>query len=898
EMVARLFKNKIKDALRLNLTGHFVGSEERCISIIVEFLNRVFGTDKFNTDKDFWTVTIKTWMVEKYGNGACGLSETELDSKFDLSTILSISQVIAKFQLKSGIKLSSRIKKSLLDSSQDPKLPLPVLLYTDIKSYRPFIKHSNMIARSEGISLYMKAIELIYANQVYFGKPIPPPDYNRFNNNFNEEISLLEACNQKLNLASRSSTTDGSLYHLLGLVDFELLKLKPNACESLKKSAIEKLSLSVKYNPSPNNMLSLASLYDVSGKHKQAMEIYESLSLLDPFVIVPLLFESASLYSPFFSKVTDLIILNISFHQFNVLIQILKGLSADHAMVKQYLNDCFQIFGVLILKTLSVIDLSYQRSLLQIYNIRENLGEIHDFEKVFGPVIQECLEYNYDIFDEFIKEASNSFSSRISFTVFVLLSQHSTKLASKIKEYVESNSVDAFDQNVVKAIFYNDKSAQILVEIMNAQVKSLIVKRKPLDLSKMNSIENLYIENLFLTPENLALFETLASVAKQVVKLDIREIRGSDIDINETCLQFSSLKSLYYEATYFSNSLFKSIISSCQDTLLELEFNQLELSEGILNKIKGCKKLEKFKIRYSSGDIGFLPQYLPSSVTNLEIYCQLYDVDNPMQEILAYCPNIVSLKVNDVDQIMKTDQLKLAKKCPLHHLDLNSYQSYMELNEMEKDLDVWSKSLTSLILFINRPYDQFDQFISSLVSLETLDLRYNNLTDSNIDTILSKLVNLKQLKISTTKYLLNSTNVSSKSITKLEIANCYAPAANYKNIGIIYPNLLEVSISNPNSFTDVSFKSMIEHLPCLESIQLAACFQLTDASMIALANSPISKSLQSLFTRDYIVSDSSFVKILESCTKLKILRPSAPFKRSLTSSYIRAKFKNIHLDFS
>ncbi|KAM9987697.1 hypothetical protein ACTFIZ_003048 [Dictyostelium cf. discoideum] len=919
EMVARVFRNQIKEDQRIQLTGQSVSSEEKCVHIIVSFLNRIIGNDRFDTLKDFWTISIKTLILKKYSNGlSClngGLSDEELDTKFDLLDSIDLYQVLLKFQNKSGIKLSSRVKSILKKASTSTqKIRLPVLFYTDIKSIRPVVKHSNMIARSEGISLYMKAVELIYSNQVYYGRKVQQPDISRFNSDFSEEIGLLEACNQKLSIASRSSTTDSSLYHLLGLVDFELLKIKPNGATDvvLRKSAKDKLLASVRYNENPNNLTSLATILDVCGDFKQSEEIYNKLKQMDPLVVVPLLFESASLYSPYHTKITSEKLLAVSFHQFLNLIDILLSLPSDSLLVRQYLQDSYKILTILILRTASTPDFQIHTSVTKFVTMRKSIEFNHqDIIEQTREYIENAFKFNLNLIDDFILESSSQFPSRIPFTILLKYSIHCPSLRSRILSFIQdTKSFNKFNPEIVKHIFSNEDSLTTLTETLKIQLDYIILKRRYVSFGNQIQLQSLIFDSLYLNSDSFYQFiNDLSNISNNLKYLKIlggRYNNSSSTDdqeqqqqqqqpIDYSKLNFNSLTHLDIEDNEFPNELLIAILKTSKNTLKDVRLHYYDMPIDCLELVGSLYSVEKILLRNMEPKVNV--NHIPTSVKEIIIDSQM-STNQPLSELMKRCPNLVEFKLT-TDEIIGSD-LKSLKPYPIKSLDINSYSDYLKNNDMSNDIQNWSNSLTNLKLFSSRPFEDFSNFVSQLKSIKILDLRFNA-DDNQINNILLSLKNLENFKIESNKYQLLLTNqnnleVKNESVKSFTISNSSTPSKNYSNIGLLFPNLDSLDLIYPKSMNDVSFRGMIENLH-ISSLSLSCCYDLTDNSMIALCNSPIASNLKTLSSRDFPISDGSIVKIIFSCPKLLRIHKSSSFKRPETLSFIRSSYPSLIIDF-
>eukprot|EP01132_Coremiostelium_polycephalum_P007680 gene7680-9448_t len=915
EMAARVLKNSVKEEQRVNVSGDSIGSEEKRVFTIVEFLNKVFGVHRFETVKDFWYINVKTLFMEKFGNNNCGLSAEELSSKYDLSESLQLEVVISKFQKKTGIKLSGRVKSILEEASKHSnssntkksEKKLPYILYTDVKEIRPVSKHSNMIARSEGISLYMKALELIYANQVYYGKEVPSPDYNRFKSDFNEEIGLLESCYQKLLLASRSSTTDSSLYHLLGLVNFELYKLRLDDTHIVRR-AMNHLLTSIKYNPTnTTTLVSLASIHDIQLDYKSAENIYVKLLSLDPSEILPLLFESAALYSPYYSETFNANILSISCHQFFVILEILEKIGPNHPLYRQYERDVYKLVVVLIFKTYNSTNSGLHRCLENVFQTRQSMKKPTDsyghFEDYFAPIIDQIFAIYPNIIDDFLEEAALKVSGRILFVTFIKMSYFSPVLKKRLIQFFKEHPIETFNQRAIDPIFSNEVSLKAIVqEYELSQLKYIRFYSRMIDFTKHTSLTHLSFMNISLEDDSIQLLiDGISVVQNQLLKLDMENLYcyGSHDPIIP--FQLKQLKQFRYISNSIPIIFFQSIVSGSKNSLEMIHCASSQDIQDNLELLADCPLVVDLEIK-SCGNLKI--DFLPRSLTRINIADSFHDCPKPIEPLIARCPNLKEISIHMVDFI--EEGIAPLKQVPLEKLSLYAYYPYMEKNQMAEGIEVWTSSLKDLKLFINALYPQLNSFLQSLHSLTKLSLESNHITDSNVQTILIHSRNLIDLSLSSKNYNLiaNDLNDSSKlisnsSIQNLSLSNMMPkPFENFGNIGLIFPGLKRLTLDNIENYKDMAMNYMLDHMPCsLRSFDIKSCYYFSDNSLIALSNSPVAETIEEISIYDTIyISDSSYIKILESCPNLKSLR-TPMVKRSQSVSFIRAKYPSVFVFF-
>ncbi|KYQ91076.1 hypothetical protein DLAC_07979 [Tieghemostelium lacteum] len=965
EMVARIFKNKIKEIQRINLTGHFVGSEEKCIQTIVDFINRVFNVDRYESEKDFWTVIIKTMCMDKYGVDSNGLSEKEMDSKYDLLKAVNLPIIMAKFQVKTGIKLDSRIKKML---ATENRVRLPMILPSDIKEVRPVIKHSNMIARSEGISLYMKATELIYRNQVYFGKPIVKPDYNRFKDEFSEEVSLLELCNQKLRLASRSSTTDGSLYHLLGLVEMERYKLTRALPQNnpLIQSAREMFKTSIKYNPTSSNLLSLASIMDLIGQHKEAMEIYtEKILKLFPLdVTIPLLYESASFYSTIYTSISNVNNLSVGIHQCFVLIDALKSLPSDQPLKLEFLNNIYYIMTVHMIKILSSGDFQYINRMITVYTTKYGTNHtVQDAELIVSLYIEAALSYNGRILDAFLDYSFKVDKSFLHAVQIITCCKFSPTLTKLIKEYLNHNHGVLGRRDIFTSLLTrSNHTLQSIINHLNIPLESFVLFKTDIDISTQPSVKYLYMKTCSLNDG--AIYQNRVFGPRiQFLSMDSVTIKYSDITSHLiTGWKFPNLKRLKIISVTCPMEFVEGLFQSCKNSLESMSLAHLILQDKPKDEVEGelstdytavndqgvevyypdpneqqidytprdyneqeeeqqdekvednlidpeekkfLKIFTEMDIRVqiaisemvslqkiTLGNFRVIPKYLPSSLVTLKVNDDCYH--EYFKHVVEKCKNIRNIKTS-----LKFN-FTYVKVLPLESLNIHGYTNYLEESKFVEGIEnTWSHSMVNLKMFHQNEFKDMSKFLLQLKNLTTLDISYKYLDDQMLAQLLGGLKNLINLAVFNGPIKLLPSDTVSTSIQHLTLGHISSPIENYSNVGLIFPNIVTLSLDYPRNFEDVAFMNLFDHLNSkIHTLNFRNCFDITDTSLIYLSQSKFTDNLERASFFDSIkIGDGAYVKLIDSCPKLNYIRPAGVFKRTLTLAYLRSKYPALEISF-
>ncbi|KYQ96645.1 hypothetical protein DLAC_03928 [Tieghemostelium lacteum] len=916
EMVARVLKNKIKEDLRINMAGNYIGSEESAINSVTEFLNMIFGVDKFENSKYFWTITIKSWISEKFGDSPQqnGLTEREFQSEFDLMTIVNLQEIIKQFQEKAGITLSESVLEQLKKFGNGESKRLPFLLYSDIKQIRPLVKHSNSIARSEGISLYMKATEMIYANQIFFEKPLPKPNYLRFGSDFHEEIRLLQACNEKLNIASRSSTTDASLYHLLGLVDFELYKLTQKS--SLLNSSRDKLLISIKYQATPTCLISLATIYDVMGHHKESIKLYDRLtSTYSAEQYFAVLFESAYIYSPNYTLFPGYGLNGASFHQFYIIIKLLVSLNnREHPLVQKYLYNSYKLFLELLIKTCQFQNQDIHNPIKEILELRNQREyQFNEISMLYGQFIDSGLEYDAHILDNVLRRSLENDIYYITIRGILKCSVGSRRLSLLVKEAFESGQInlESMSSEKLEELFSNSEAFIQLFTVHHIQLKTVIAKSawKGVDICQFNACINLQLSAFYFNAETI---NNLVYLSSRLQKLTLKEITFAQSDFQDdkpklSKFDFKSLLELNIIDSPMTFNLLESIMLSCKLSLKKFYIDRSYLLDREDNDVNcpmshcitSLQSIESLQYTNISAPLDYLS--LPLTLKSLALNRDLSD-NSVISEMVKKGYPLKTIYIENISNLHSL--LEPLKNIDIQSLTVHCYYNYFQCNNLLDGLDLhWSRSLTHLKLLVGKEFSGYCQFFSSLKALTTLYLDTSSgsevaFNDHLINEFLPNLINLNSFTLESTNYKLIETANFYSSIQYLSLYNCGGSQDNWKNLGKIYPNLRELRLQNPRALTDYAMRSTISTLPVtLENIRIIDAYDLSDLSFIDLANSSIAQNLKSLILLNVRLSDSIFIKMVESCPNLLFLTPSFEFKSKITHKYIKAKYPHIHLSF-
>ncbi|EFA81515.1 hypothetical protein PPL_05504 [Heterostelium album PN500] len=913
EMIVRVLKGEIKDELRIKLRGHFIGSEEKCIDTIVSFLNHVFNVNRFNNEKEFWTITIKSLLLDKYGSN-CGLTPDELDTKYDLSNSISITEVMSRFQAKTGIKLSSRIKTILEKYSSNSNVnSLPMVLYTDVKSVRPIIKHSNLIARSEGISLYMKALEFIYANTVYYGKEPKEPDFTRFSKIFAEEHSLLDSCRQKLELASRSSTTDASLHHLLGLVDVEKVKLNWNSSANdlhgnnhlMLKRAEKTLIASLGYHDSPGPIITLATVHNMRSDHVKAHATYQRLKAFEPQLFVPSLYESASLYAPYFTTPKHLSYLAISAHQLFILVGILESLPADHQLVKQYLHSSYKILCVILLRSISLKNCEVARILEALHDILHPSAEkaaeySFSLAKTFGPFMERVLKYDPAIFDDILLASTKLNYGSVHFNSFVRYIDHVPSLEPIIVRSLTSHPLSSISYDYLESLFTDADALESLLKL-KCQLDLLVYRKTNPNfvnlLQYQNNLTTMVITNIYLQDDEafLGMFRCIKPTLTTFKMSSVRYTQPNPVVPDELIISCPNLKEVSLRDIEFETPSFQSLFKIIAPVVENLILERVPMDEmpEVFQSMNKLKHLELYSVHYV--DV----KQLPSSITSFGCHSDFnsHPEGEPFVEpFMKQCPNITDLQIQNYGHKFY-DELAILKKYPFKRLRLGLNNAILSEQNMQEGLDVWGNSIEDLYLNINS-YGTFEfigQTISSLSLLRKLDLGCYKFDDGHLTMVIDKLQLLEAFRFDANAIQLTPQPKPHPTLSKVKMSGLRAPTNNYINLGLIFPQLKALEISNPVNVNDTCFRKLLENVKSLESLRLESCFDITDASIIALCSSDNIYTLINLsIVTSLNISDSSYVKLAETCTKLRSLdKVGSPFHRFTTEQYFGARYTKL-----
>ncbi|EFA80740.1 hypothetical protein PPL_06326 [Heterostelium album PN500] len=897
EMVERILKNKIKDDLRLNLSGHFIGSEEKCIETIVNFLNRLFNVDRFlPSQKPFWTVTIKSLIVEKYGADCCGLTEAELDNKYDLIKSIDLSTVISLFQSKTGIKLSSRVRNILADNK------LPRVLYTDVKSVLPLVKHSNMIARSEGISLYMKALEMIYSNNVCYGKASRPPNYSYFNREYYEELSLLAQCKSKLELASRSSTTDAILYQLLGLVDIEVYKMSEQYAESPHLQSAEKNFLtSLSYHYAPGTLVSLGTVYGLMCKMDNANKQYLALSRFNPADFIDTLFESGSLYTPYFSYQNYFYTNYIptSLHQLLVLRSYLEKMDVDNPMRKQYLHRTLKQVSMLLLRSLQVSDCYRQQYVLNAIRLYLNLPPKKlmtemDVAEDGGTLLEQIIIDEPNILDDIMAASATSQYGSVPFLVLIKYIPYSKSLCHLVERLLNESPLSNFHLQEEHEMTSTPISTSILCGL-NVQFDSLKIQKKnseniPISvLSKQANLRKLRLEGLYFANAD-CLLAILSLLQPTLENLHINCFNNCPGDLQTLpIISLPNLKTVHIQEFTFNNSskilnmLVLSFVSSVESLSLE---NLPDFNYDLLIQMT---KLKSLKFRYMKR---ISPEILPAT---LEEFNGLYYIDD-LAKLMTRCPKIKSIicRSSDFDYpIFK--QLKVLAGHPLEHLVIDISQKLLTEHDMHLGIDVLASSLKHADFYINA-YGSFvhmTEFLTAFKNLTVLHLDFREFNDTHLAHVIANLTQVTDFFCNSNELHLSNSDLKQWSSVKiLQLKSIASPKTNFLNLGLVFPNIIHLSLSDPINFQDTDLMNIVENInPLLESLKLGICSFLTDGPIIEL-----SKHLLSLTHIDFLlnVGDACIIKLAESLPKLKSIH-TRPFKSEKADQFFNSRYSHITL---
>eukprot|EP01133_Synstelium_polycarpum_P010233 gene10233-11927_t len=884
EMVARVLKNALKEEQRAMMSGHFIGSEEKCIETVTTFLNRIFNINRFVVDKEFWSITIKARFLDKFGGDeACGLAPEELDTTYDLCGSFSMLDVIAKFQTKTGIKISSRIKKAL-----ERGIRMPVVLHTDIKAVRPVVKHSNMIARSEGISLYMRALDLIYANHVYAGRPASAPDFIRFHHEFDEETSLLVDCASKLVLASRSSTTDASLYHLIGLVDLEQYKLRPERplAQSAKKSLLTSLSYSANQTSA---IISLATVHGVLQEFALADECYRRLLAIDPVLVIPVLLESATLYAPYFCTTqSTLILTSVSVHQMLVLLPLLSKADADQRRMAH------KVFAVTILRSASIRNLDSARYLSAVAATRR--GEKTDgydtnYEPYYGTLLETIFQEDPTIIDEFINRSFTNHYQVIPFASYLLFSRYVPSLAAHLARTFANKPISCLPSETIDALFKFDWAIPALLAL-GPQYDCLNIRaNQNLDLEaiqQQKSLTNITLYQLQMDTEPFANFFKAISPTLKTIRLERLRVNDDIGDVHDFKGFLPVLTNLHLDSLTVSMAFIRGILEACTDTLQTFSSLYMELDE-VSDVFRSMKCLDN--IDFSSVH-RYDPQHLPAALTTLKISDDFND-KHPVDSLFEQCPLLTSLTLNSSGLLI--DDLPALRKHGLSHLRLITSAEPITKLGLHEGPTAWSTSLRSFNLSINQSsYAHLVPLIQPLHALEHLTLDSPSVRDEQVQIILGSLTVLTHLEILSANYLCHQQSTPSPSIKHFGLFHSNTPIDNFANIGLNFPNLRSIQFTNPSGLKDTGFRRFLDNVTNITSIGLESCFSLSEAAIISLCNSPISSTLERISVFSVNLIDSSLVKLAESCPNLRIIDyHSNMCKRGTTAAYLIARYPNL-----
>ncbi|GAM25977.1 hypothetical protein SAMD00019534_091520 [Acytostelium subglobosum LB1] len=913
EMVVRVLKGKIKDELRVGLSseGYFIGSEEKCIEIIITFMNKVFNVTRFTTQLEFWTVQIKGLLVDKYGS-ECGLTLEELDANYDLFKSISLSRVITRLQEKTGITFSERIKRYLEKNPVNiyNKAMFPKMLYTDVLGVNPVVKHSNMVARSEGISMYMKALEAIYTNSVSIDRPPRAPEYLYFTTQHDEELSLLEMCKEKLETASRTSTTDASLYHLLGMVDLEIIKLTSTVNRPSAMMAIKNLLQSLSYLESAGVLVTLATVHDLRGDYKAAQTYLDRINKLDPATAVPDLFESATTHAPYYCLSGIKLVVEYtvtSLHQLLHLVALLEALPQDHPVANEYLLKAYKVLAVVVMRVISQTDYSYIDRTTAMVKSLTGIKEMNYNEECmayFGPIIERGMQRYPSFMDDIIQSTIDHVQHSVPLASYLRYGPNmpavSARFVEQLRRHPSCLRLQSDDHKDL--IFRNKDTMKMLlsvgVEYDYLQIRHLDHIEACLDLLPLQQhLTELTIDLLYIKDESLHMLEAVfRCLTPTLEKLQMTRLNDTTKRAKLPAgLSVPNLRTVILKEPQWSDELMiefaKLIAPSVEDLTLETVPNPV-LYTTWLNQFTRLKKLD-----VSYFNEVFKVEYLPTSLTHINwgLTADIPEREYFVDQLFARCPSLVSLIGGSMDS-QYAKELKQLKKHPIRELYINTNRANLTTHEMHLDTEVWAGSLETLRLVINT-YGQFDhypQMLSAFTNLRDLNMEIGYVDDFILEVVTKNLLQLESLDVSSCRNVKLLPQTPHTRLRRLVLSQMSSPPANYENLGLMFPNLLELIIMNSYDFNDMCLRKLLVNVHGLSMFQLLGGSNITDSGVISLCTSSNTQTLVEIALNSQHIGDSSFIKVAESCPKLRTFKRTVPLTSYKSAHYYAARYPQVY----
>ncbi|GAM25978.1 hypothetical protein SAMD00019534_091530 [Acytostelium subglobosum LB1] len=918
EMVVRVLKSAIKDELRLKLSvkGHYVGSEKKRFDTIVNFMNRMFNNeDKLAPLKDFWTVQIKLMLGEKYGATTCGLTSEEMHANYDLFFSISLPLLIQRLQKKTGIKFSKRIQEhfdTIEKSTQTNLKPItfPVMFYVDVKSVSSVVKHSNLVARSEGISLYMKALDMIYANMVLYGKPLKEPDFARFNHETNEESQLLKKSKKKLEKASRSSTTDANLNRLLGTLEIEIWKLEKST-SYVVDLAIKYLEQSLAYAETAEVLISLGTVYDLKDEWAKATAYYERLKVLDPALAVPTLFESAATFAPYYSVCDSnkrWKYANTSVHQLIMALSILDMHPTDNATVVEYMPKCYKVLIVALMKCFSLTDNKYYQDFQLV--IATCKIETPLYEYIGHSIIERALQKYPTLLDDILHDMVTLIRTTMPFICLMRFAPFTPTFVTKFLDAIKDNpsvldslSTEHYEiMNREKLLMKNVLSLGHQFSCLKLREYNDVLKDAIALLPMQTHLQSLSVHSMIMYEHNSYYLSNVAKCfTNTLVTLDLCDVKDNTLEVDlPPGTLLPSLKSFTIRTCMFSQGFLVHLLQSFAGNLEEMTFEGEPLNEqtSLLRQFTKLKHLEACGYVY-----GFKFDHLPPTLTSLD-WCMTIEqnedeMDLPIVEpLLRQCPGLTHLGTNGMD-CQWNKEMALLKKHPLKTIRILANRQTFAEQRMDQGLDVWATSLEYLKICLNQygDFDRFAQTLSALRNLRKLDCELYYFDDDMLTAFIDNLKCLEYMDTGTAAQLqLRPQPNPFECLRTLKMLKLKVIPSNYEQMGLIFPNLINLSVRSSFGFNDQCFRNLISNFSKLESLMFDFSADITDNGFMSLFTSPCLKTLRTI-NIGRATSDSSAVRLALMCPTLESIRLyNTKFLCIKTHQFFAARFPHIRIE--
>ncbi|EGG19946.1 hypothetical protein DFA_07055 [Cavenderia fasciculata] len=718
EMVARVLKQAYKQELCKLKIHH--QSDSPVILATVQFLNRILS--KKNS---FWFLDIKQMIQEKY-NQDHGLDVKELESSTDLLPSISLNRIIERFSTMVGLDLDSRIFCAL--NNNNSGLVVRVVT-TDIKQIRPVLKHSNMIDRSNGIALYMQATQLIYSHIGRNRDEDLDQFIDQFNTDHSQEISLLLASREKLQMASRSSTTDASLYHLLGLVELELFKLRSNERDHLLASR-SYLQISISFDSgSISALIALATVYSLLDNHDKAQDCFKQLinqkNCVNNETLVPLLYEGSLLYSTRYNNQGKLN--RVSFH---ILLNLFN-----------LIDDSTDLYSELISRLITIEMIYYGNDKYsQLYEMIESFQSPKEsnFLNLVGPILEKIFSKYPNLLDDYKKDGNFLFGC-------LLVSNQNTcpSFFKKVGNWFENVDVSPFTFTLANKLYqyHFEKYCSLSTNHKTLQIRS----RQQLELfiKTPKNILKLFIfgqDTLFGLLENQDLLKHFGATTRELI-FEQMTIHSKPSDgLNH----FKLLESIHFDNHFCSKSpIISMIINNFLMTLKRLTIGSYGYTDQPFQEELELEKFDMMESLHLGSSKYYQIKSFPKSLQTLTLSLGQRNI---LELVSIQCPNLHSIIINDPDSEFYHQQL--------YHLKLNRLQSfkyhcngkneYLEKNQFNQGLQCWI-GLSKLFLMVYHPYDGWNDFFKNLPNLSSLTLQGNEHLNCTIQS--KNLENLNHLRI-------------------------------------------------------------------------------------------------------------------------------------------------------